>query len=75
MKSGSEGIGGNTGIEGSSGIPGVDYNTGIRGSCAMLCGVLGVSVENIGNMLSASICFSRLELLREDHTPVLNLSS
>ena len=75
IASSSEGIGGNTGTGGSSGILGVVCNTGIRGSCGMLCGVLGVSVEKIGSMLSASIYFSRLELTRDDHISASYLPS
>ena len=59
-------------------MPGIVYNIGFGGSCGsygMLCGVVGVSVVKVGDMLSALICFSRLELTREDHTSVSNSQS
>ena len=45
----------NEGIEGKTGVV-VDYSTGIDGSCRLV----GVSVENVGSISSASMRFSRL---------------
>ena len=59
------------GIKSKTGAEGVGYNTGIEGSC----GVFEVSVENVGSISSASMCFSKLELTREDHTSKSNLLS
>ena len=59
---------GNKGIEGKIGV-GIGYSTGIVGSCKVL------SVENVGSISSASMCFSRFELTREDHTSESNSPS
>ena len=57
------------GMEGRTGTEGNICNAGIEGSCKLL----EVSIEKVGSISSASICFSRLELTREYHTSESNL--
>ena len=61
----SKGIGGNTGTKDT------DCTVEIEGSYR----VLEVLFEKVGSMSSAFMRFSRLEVMREDHTPKLNSPS
>ena len=59
---------GNEEMEGKTGF-GIVCSTGIVGSCETL------SFENVGSISSASMCFSRFELTREDQTSESNSPS